>query len=81
MFKIEGEYYPVKAKIESIGTLSSHADQNDILKWVEKLEKCPEKVFITHGEPQAANALRIKLKDTYDWYTIEIPQLFDLFDL
>ncbi len=79
--KIEGEYYPVKAKIESIGTLSSHADQNDILKWVEKLEKCPEKVFITHGEPQAANALRIKLKDTYDWYTIEIPQLFDLFDL
>ncbi len=79
--KIEGEYYPVKAKIENIGTLSSHADQRDILKWLEKLENQPEKVFIAHGEPQAANALRVKLKDIYGWSNVEVPQLFDTFDL
>lgn len=79
--KIEGKYYPVKATIESINTLSSHADQHDILKWLEKLTQAPKKVFIAHGEPQAANALRVKLKDTYGWNTIEIPKLFDEFEI
>jgi metallo-beta-lactamase family protein len=79
--KIEGKYYPVKAKIESISTLSSHADQQDILKWLEKIKIQPQKVFIAHGEPQAANALRVKLQDSFKWNTIEIPQLFDEFEI
>ncbi|NJO88098.1 MAG: MBL fold metallo-hydrolase [Chloroflexia bacterium] len=79
--KIEGKYYPVRATIESIGTLSSHADQQDILKWLEKIKIQPQKVFIAHGEPQAANALRVKLQDTYKWNSIEIPQLFDEFEI
>jgi metallo-beta-lactamase family protein len=79
--KIEGNYYPVKAKIESMGTLSSHADQTDIIKWVEKISPEPEKIFITHGEPMASNALRVKLKDTYGWKNIFVPKLLDKFDL
>lgn len=79
--KIEGKYYPVNAKIENIGTLSSHADQGDIIKWLANLEKEPQKVFIAHGEPQAANALRVKLKDVAGWKNIEIPDLFDEFEL
>jgi metallo-beta-lactamase family protein len=79
--KIEGNYYPVKAKIESMGTLSSHADQTDIIKWVEKISPEPEKIFITHGEPMASNALRVKLKDTYGWKNIFVPRLLDTFDL
>jgi len=79
--KIEGVYYPVKAKIESISTLSSHADQSDILKWVEKISPEPEKIFISHGEPMAANALRVKLKDTYGWQNIVVPKLLEEFEL
>ena len=79
--KIEGKFYPVNATIESISTLSSHADQLDILKWVEKLEKPPQKIFIAHGEPQAANALRVKLKDTYDWNMVKVPELFEEFEI
>lgn len=77
--KIEGKYYPVNATIESITTLSSHADQFDIIKWLEKIKNKPEKVFISHGEPQAANTLRVKLKDTYGWNMIEVPKLLDEF--
>jgi len=79
--KIEGVYYPVKAKIESIGTLSSHADQTDIIKWLEKVSPEPEKIFISHGEPMAANVLRVKLKDTYGWNNIVVPKLLEEFDL
>ena len=79
--KIEGQYYPVKAKIESVGTLSSHADQHDILKFLEKLKNKPEKVFISHGEPMASNALRVKLNDTFGWENIIVPKLLEKFDL
>ena len=79
--KIEGNYYPVKAKIESMSTLSSHADQTDLIKWVEKIKQQPEKIFITHGEPMASNALRVKLRDTYGWNNIMIPRLLDTFEL
>jgi metallo-beta-lactamase family protein len=79
--KIEGVYYPVKAKIESIGTLSSHADQADIIKWMEKINPEPQKIFISHGEPMASNALRVKLKDTYGWKNIVVPKLLEEFEL
>jgi len=79
--KIEGHYYPVKAKIESVTTLSSHADQHDIIKFLEKIKNKPEKVFISHGEPMASNVLRVKLKDTYGWENIIVPKLSDEFDL
>jgi metallo-beta-lactamase family protein len=77
--KIEGKYYPVKARIESINTLSSHADQSDIIKWVEKIKIEPEKIFISHGEPMASNALRVKLKDTYGWKNLIVPKLLEEF--
>jgi len=79
--KIEGQYYPVKAKIESISTLSSHADQHDILRWLDKIKNKPEKIFISHGEPMASNVLRVKLKDTYGWENILIPKLLEEFVL
>ncbi len=79
--KIEGHYYPVKAKIECVNTLSSHADQHDILKYLEKITNKPEKVFISHGEPMAANVLRVKLKDTFGWEDIFVPKLMDEFKL
>ncbi len=79
--KIEGIYYPVKAKIEVVNTLSSHADQKDILRWLEKIKINPNKVFISHGEPMASNALRVKLKDTFGWNNIIVPKLLEEFDL
>lgn len=65
--KLYGQYYPVKAKIENIEGLSSHADQKGLIDWMGKIQKKPERIFIVHGEPQAADALRVKIKDIYRW--------------
>lgn len=78
--KIHGHYYTVRASIEHIHTMSSHADQAEILDWMSEIKNTPEKVFIIHGEPQAAHALRIKIKDQFGWTCI-VPQLLDTFDL
>lgn len=75
--KIYGKYYPVKAAIHNIHSLSAHADQGELIDWLSDIEKAPEKIFIIHGEPQAADALRVKIKDTYGW-TAQVPELYTI---
>lgn len=72
--KIYGKYYPVKAKIKSIKSLSAHADQQGLIDWVSDIKNIPEKVFIIHGEKMASDVLRLKIKDIYNWQ-VHIPQL------
>lgn len=78
--KINGNYYKVKASIEGIQTMSSHADQGEILDWLSAIQNKPEKVFIVHGEAQAAHALRVKINNQLGWSCF-VPQLFDKFIL
>jgi len=78
--KIHGEYYPVRAHIEDIQTMSSHADQAQILHWLSGLRKEPEHLFINHGEPHAADVLRVKINDVFGW-KVSVPQLYESFDI
>ncbi|WP_282121961.1 MBL fold metallo-hydrolase [Algibacter mikhailovii] len=72
-----GKYYPVKATVKNIESLSAHADQNDLLHWSSNIKNIPENVYLIHGEPMALDALRVKLKDTYNWH-VTIPKLNDI---
>ena len=72
--KIYGKYYPVKAKILTVQGLSGHADQRELLDWMSEIKNTPERVFIVHGEPHAADVFRVKIKDTYSW-ECTIPEL------
>ena len=65
---------PVKAKIEEITTLSAHADQHEILTWLRHFKKAPKMTFIVHGEPQASDALRVKIESDLKW-TTQMPKL------
>ncbi len=47
----------VKAQIRQIHGFSAHADQQELLGWVEGIGKGPSRIFVTHGEPDAALAL------------------------
>jgi metallo-beta-lactamase family protein len=75
--KIFGKYVPVKAEIFSMQGLSSHADQQELLDWMSILKTAPEKIYIIHGESTAADAFRVKIKETYSWEAI-IPELFQI---
>lgn len=72
-----GKYYPVKATIKSIDSLSAHADQKDLLNWLKNIKNIPEKVYLIHGEPTALDAFRVKIKDVYNW-NVKIPKLTDV---
>ena len=75
--KIYGKYYSVKARIETMSGLSAHADQLGLLNWMSEIKVPPEKIFIVHGESQAADTLRVKIKDTYGWDPV-IPKLHSI---
>jgi metallo-beta-lactamase family protein len=63
--KIRGNYFPVAATIIEIQGLSAHGDQKDLLHWLSDLENKPTKVFLVHGENEAADELRIKVHEQY----------------
>ncbi|MFT6166938.1 MAG: metallo-beta-lactamase family protein [Vicingaceae bacterium] len=78
--KIYGKYCDVKAEIFNIQALSAHADQSELLDWMSEIKDKPEKVFLVHGEPHAADTLRVKIKDTYGW-DCEIPELYSIVEV
>ena len=65
--KIHGEYVPVRAKVELISNLSAHADFSEIIAWLGGFQSPPKKTFITHGEPVAADAMRLHIEEQLHW--------------
>ncbi len=65
--RIFGEMQPLRARIEKISGFSAHADRDELLRWITGLKKVPRKVFITHGEPEAAGAFKKFLTEKTGW--------------
>jgi len=60
--RIHGAPVPVEAEIVQLDVFSAHADQRDLLEWVGGCERPPRHVFVTHGEPVAADTLRREIQ-------------------
>ncbi|AUC76922.1 MBL fold metallo-hydrolase RNA specificity domain-containing protein [Olleya sp. Bg11-27] len=78
--KFYGKYYPVKASVTSIDSLSAHADQKGLIDWLSHIKNKPKTVYLIHGESTAQNAFRVKIKDTYGW-DVKIPTLFETIEI
>lgn len=71
--KIHGHYVPVHAEVGVLDNLSAHADAVEILDWLHHFEKPPRETFIVHGEPAAADALRLRVEESLGW-TVRVPE-------
>lgn len=65
--RIHGQDVPVRAEVVQLDDMSAHADRGEIVQWLRTLQPAPGRVFITHGEPQAADALRQKIERELGW--------------
>jgi metallo-beta-lactamase family protein len=65
--KIHGQYVPVRAEVASLGSLSAHADRGELLQWLGQLPRAPRTVFVTHGEPVAADSFRLAMEEKFHW--------------
>ncbi|MEL0660253.1 MBL fold metallo-hydrolase [Psychromonas arctica] len=58
---IDGEKLDVKAGVHTISGYSAHADQSNLVNFIKRIRKGPEKVIIVHGDQQAKESLKDKL--------------------
>ena len=72
--KMHGKYFDVRAQVRELDTLSAHADQSELMKWVGAIKNKPERIFIVHGESDAAYAFSNKIKHVFGYNTL-IPSL------
>lgn len=63
---ILGNIYPVRAHICSLDSFSGHADHNELLDYFRRTGGGKSRVFLVHGEPEAAKALQKSLKAIHD---------------
>jgi metallo-beta-lactamase family protein len=68
--KIHGQMIPVAARIERIESMSAHADQGEILKWLSGFEQPPRTTYLVHGEPAPMDTLRDLIRGRLGW-TVE----------
>ena len=78
--KIHGQEWPVKARVLNIDSMSAHADQKELLDWMQKSQLNPKKVFVAHGEENAARTLSSKIEESMGWDCV-IPELNSEFSL
>jgi metallo-beta-lactamase family protein len=71
--RIFGDWFPVKARVETIDGFSAHADQSELLEWYAQLDGLPRCTYVVHGEERAARELASLLKDRFG-AEVEVPK-------
>ncbi len=78
--KIHGEFYPLNAKVFNLSNVSAHADYEETLNWLSNFRKAPIKIFVTHGESEAAASLKTKIIERFGW-DAEVPEYLESVEL
>ena len=55
--RIYGEEHEVRARMEKIDGYSAHADEGEMLDFINAIPNRPKHVFVVHGEPDATAAM------------------------
>lgn len=78
--KIFGESIHVNAEIYSIEGFSGHADQRDLLNWLDNFEKQPKAIFLVHGEAESRQIFARKVKEElgYDCIIAQPEETYEL---
>ena len=75
--RILGQMLPVNANIVQVHGFSAHADKLEILTWLQNIKNKPRKVFVVHGEKEAAHSFKDFLTEKTGW-DIMVPKYQDI---
>jgi metallo-beta-lactamase family protein len=65
--RIFGRDVPIRAEVVNIDSMSAHADADDLIEWMRSAPSAPTEVYVTHGEPAAADTLRTRITRQLGW--------------
>lgn len=78
--RIFGEDVPVNCHVREIQGLSAHADQSELMRWLDNFKKSPKMTFITHGEIESATTFSKLIESKLGWKTA-IPEYLESVEL
>jgi metallo-beta-lactamase family protein len=61
--RIFGEDVAVNCRVKQVSGYSAHADQPQLLRWVEAMHGTVKKIFVVQGDPEDSGMLSQKIKD------------------
>jgi len=67
MLNLFGQQVPVCAEIVEMGQFSAHAGKSELLRWLTAFPAPPKQTYLTHGEPEAAQALQVAIQEKFKW--------------
>jgi metallo-beta-lactamase family protein len=70
--RILGEEFRVRAAVETLHSLSAHADQEELVQYLAPLRDTAKHLFLVHGEPQAQHLLAERL-GSLGWSSVSNP--------
>ncbi len=78
--RIHGQDVPVRAEVLALEGLSAHADAQQLVDWLATSATPPRGVYLNHGEPGPADALRQRIERRLGWtaYAVRLGQRVDL---
>lgn len=65
--RIHGQDVAVHAEVVQMRSASAHADASQLMDWLRALPQPPHRVFVTHGEMGASDALRHRIETELRW--------------
>lgn len=78
--RMYGRDVPIRAEVASLETLSGHADGDEILAWMAGATRAPQQCYVTHGEADAADTLRARIKRELGWQA-RVPEHMEVVEL
>jgi metallo-beta-lactamase family protein len=63
--RIFGEPMRLRAEVETLNEISGHADQHELLAWMQPMAANLKKLFLVHGEPIQSTALAQAIRERY----------------
>ncbi len=65
--RLFGETVPVRARIDTLGGLSAHADRRALLGWLGGFRRPPAQTYVVHGEEATAIEFASTITATLGW--------------
>ena len=71
-----GRDVSIRAEVVQLDSLSAHADGDGIIAWMRSGGQQPRSGYVTHGEPDAADCLRARIKHELGWQA-RVPEMLE----
>ena len=65
--RVFGQDVPIGAKVVAMQGFSGHADSDELLAWMRTAPQAPRMTYLTHGELDASDALRLRVEHELGW--------------